>query len=352
MPAFHRLLFNCSPDTLIAIAIPTLCTVVLAEAYFRTSLSDADSSTTCRYQPTLSAVSLEHVRELERSGYVVIRNAITPHVLTRARKDVSTIMLERHDELAGGEVGSDDYREAASSAGQKLSSKASFFVKADSGDDDDSENDSKKVRGDSVCWLRKSDGCGEKTSLLARATVSFRSDENNNKAPLGDGILHCIKLLRGVPHALEAYHYATSRSHSHRIPQQCQLARYPAQSGYPRHLDQCDSNLAELGLLEYWRLSDYRGRSITSILYLNDDEWEGDLDGGQIRCYHRTGDTNRDGHKGGGTRGTTDETFEDIIPLGGTLLIFDSRRIEHEVLPARRERLALTSWANRTLKDS
>jgi hypothetical protein len=333
MPAFHRLLSSCSrasPDTLIAVAIPTLCAFVLAEAYFRTSLSDADSSTACRYPPVASVVGREHVRELERAGYVVIQNAVPPHVLAQARKDVSIVISKRHGELAGGEVGGDD------------------FVKAENVDDD-----SERQRGDSVCWLRESDGCASKKSL-APPKASIRSgDCSNNSAavPLGDGIYHCIKFLRGVPHALESNQYATSDSH--RIPQQCQLARYPTndQSGYPRHLDQCDSDLTELGLLEYWRLSDYRGRSITSILYLNDAGWDGDRDGGQIRCYgdDKAGD---DRGKAGDARGKPGEMFEDVVPLGGTLLIFDSRRIEHEVLPSRRERLALTSWASGVVKDS
>jgi hypothetical protein len=334
MPAFHqRILASCSrasPDKIIAIAIPVLCTLVLGEAYFRTSLSDADSSTTCRYPPVASVVGREHVRELERAGYVVIHNAVPPHVLAQARKDVSIVISARHDELVGGEVGGDD------------------VVKAENADDEDSE----KERGDSVCWLRESDGCASKSSL-APPKVSFRSDDSSNNSnssnsaatvPLGDGIYHCIKFLRGVPHALESNHYATSDSH--RIPQQCQLARYPTndQSGYPRHLDQCDSNLTELGLLEYWRLSDYRGRSITSILYLNDAGWDGDRDGGQIRCYG-------DDEKAGDTaKGKPGEMFEDVVPVGGTLLIFDSRRIEHEVLPSRRERLALTSWASGVVK--
>lgn len=334
MPAFHHRILSsysrASPDALIAIAIPMLCTFVLAEGYFRTSLSDADSSTTCRYPPVASVVGRKHVRELERAGYVVIPNAVPPHILAQARKDVSVVISKRqdNDELTSGEVGGDD----------------DDLVQWESVDNDD--DSAKKGRGDSVCWLRESDG----------------SDNSNNSdaAPLGDGIYHCIKFLRGVPHALESNQYAKANANSssddststslsdritYKIPQQCQLARYPTsdQSGYPRHLDQCCSTLTELGLLEYWRLSDYRGRSITSILYLNDVGWDGDRDGGQIRCY---------GDGDDGARGKPGEIFEDIVPRGGTLLIFDSRRIEHEVLPARRERLALTSWASGVVKDS
>ena len=34
----------------------------------------------------------------------------------------------------------------------------------------------------------------------------------------------------------------------------------------------------------------------------------------------------------------------DVQPLGGTLVCFLAERFEHEVLPARRERLSVTGW--------
>jgi SM-20-related protein len=37
----------------------------------------------------------------------------------------------------------------------------------------------------------------------------------------------------------------------------------------------------------------------------------------------------------------------DVLPEGGTLVAFLSERFQHEVLPARRERLALTGWFRR-----
>ena len=69
------------------------------------------------------------------------------------------------------------------------------------------------------------------------------------------------------------------------MPRQCQLARYTSRGkGYDRHLDQCNLSGNELGLLEWLRLSDYRGRALTAILYLNDD-WQIQRDGGALRCY-------------------------------------------------------------------
>lgn len=90
------------------------------------------------------------------------------------------------------------------------------------------------------------------------------------------------------------------------------FAIYPPGSFYKRHLDQ------------------HRGvelRTVTCVYYLN-DEWR-EEEGGQLRLYF-------DEHGR--------ENHIDIMPAGGTLVTFLSGRYEHEVLPARRERLSLTGW--------
>ena len=112
------------------------------------------------------------------------------------------------------------------------------------------------------------------------------------------------------------------------MPRQCQLARYTSRGkGYDRHLDRCALSVEELGLLEWLRLSDYRGRALTAILYLNDD-WQIQRDGGALRCWI-------------GER----EPF-DVAPVGGRLVIFDSGAVEHAVLAASADRVALTVWIN------
>ncbi|MEW5314181.1 MAG: hypothetical protein WDW38_005696 [Sanguina aurantia] len=68
-------------------------------------------------------------------------------------------------------------------------------------------------------------------------------------------------------------------------------------------------------------------RSITAILYLN-SEWDGATDGGQLRLFHADG-------SGG---------FTDVEPVAGRVVLFRSRLIEHEVLPAWRPRWAMSAW--------
>jgi SM-20-related protein len=41
------------------------------------------------------------------------------------------------------------------------------------------------------------------------------------------------------------------------------------------------------------------------------------------------------------------EPYEDVLPLGGTLVAFLSARFHHEVLPFSRERLSVTGWFTR-----
>jgi len=83
---------------------------------------------------------------------------------------------------------------------------------------------------------------------------------------------------------------------------------YPVGSYYKRHLDQ-------------FRKDDHRKLSL--ICYLNND-WQPEH-GGQLRLYLPDG-------------------AKDVLPIAGRLMCFRSDQLEHEVLPATRERLSLTGW--------
>lgn len=83
---------------------------------------------------------------------------------------------------------------------------------------------------------------------------------------------------------------------------------YPIGSFYKRHLDQ-------------FKKDDHRRLSV--ICYLNENWTEND--GGQLRLY-------------------LPEGVKDFLPLAGRLVCFRSDQLEHEVLPATRERLSLTGW--------
>lgn len=95
------------------------------------------------------------------------------------------------------------------------------------------------------------------------------------------------------------------------------FAMYPPGSFYLRHLDQFQS-------VSY--------RKVSVILYLN-DQWEAS-DNGALRMYF--------------TAENGVETYRDVLPVGGRLVVFLSGEIPHEVLPTRKERISITGW----FKDS
>ena len=91
------------------------------------------------------------------------------------------------------------------------------------------------------------------------------------------------------------------------------FARYPIGSFYKRHLDQFHA---------------VPHRIVTLILYLN-ESWT-EADGGQLRMYFPQEDGS--------------ERVEDVLPLGGRLVVFLSEEIPHEVLPTQKDRISITGW--------
>jgi SM-20-related protein len=121
--------------------------------------------------------------------------------------------------------------------------------------------------------------------------------------PAQQAYLDQLELLRGA---------INSRLYMGLFDFEGHLAVYPPGSYYRRHRDQ----FRGIGL-----------RTVTTILYLN-AAWSAG-DSGQLRLY---------------TEPDEPQVYQDILPLGGRLVTFLSAEFEHEVLPARRDRLSLTGW--------
>ena len=96
-------------------------------------------------------------------------------------------------------------------------------------------------------------------------------------------------------------------------------AFYPPGGGYARHRD---------------RFRDNDARVVSWVTYLN-PEWGRD-DGGALRLYLEDEDN-------GGT-------IADRSPVGGSVCFLSE--LEHEVLPAQRERLSIAGWFRRTARAS
>ncbi|MGF6505393.1 SM-20-related protein [Paraburkholderia sp. 32] len=93
------------------------------------------------------------------------------------------------------------------------------------------------------------------------------------------------------------------------VDSESHYAIYPPGAGYARHLD-CLRN------------SD--SRVISAVFYLN-EAWQ-DAEGGALRLY------------------LADQSYHDVFPRAGTLLLFLSAEFEHEVLPATRDRMSIACW--------
>lgn len=138
------------------------------------------------------------------------------------------------------------------------------------------------IRGDEILWLDETEATPEETAFLQR--IGEFVDYVNQTCYLG---------LREYE-----FHYAL----------------YPPGTFYKRHLDQFRSDSR---------------RKLSVICYLNTD-WQ-EADGGQLAIYLPDSDE-------------TTERQITVLPTGGRLVCFESGRLEHEVLPANRERLSVTGW--------
>lgn len=90
------------------------------------------------------------------------------------------------------------------------------------------------------------------------------------------------------------------------------FALYPEGAFYKKHVDafQGQSN-----------------RRLSTVLYLN-HAWQPD-DGGVFRCYDPD---------------APQQILFDLLPTAGTLVVFESERFWHEVLPAKRARRSIAGW--------
>ncbi|MFS8064325.1 MAG: 2OG-Fe(II) oxygenase [Luteimonas sp.] len=141
------------------------------------------------------------------------------------------------------------------------------------------------IRGDSTLWL-DDPRCGAASRQML-ATLDDLRDALNRR------------LFQGLTE-VEA-HYAI----------------YPTGTGYARHRDRFRDNDANSSVAS--------SRILSLVCYLNDD-WRA-ADGGALRLYLDAGEV-------------------DVWPLAGSSICFLSE-LEHEVLPASRERLSIAAWFRR-----
>ncbi|CAK9087603.1 unnamed protein product, partial [Durusdinium trenchii] len=163
---------------------------------------------------------------------------------------------------------------------------------------------------DRVCYLRPS---------------SFLAAETGGAALGGPQLQSCHERLRATAAQLERGGDVLRRAEAH----------YTEGSGfYKWHRDGLESDWSGLLGWYYWlQRGAVRRRSVTGILYLNEEDWL-PTSGGALRC--RAAVAGVDVEKKSG--------LAEILPKGGRLVLFDSRKVEHEVVSTLRDRWALTAW--------
>ena len=143
------------------------------------------------------------------------------------------------------------------------------------------EQEIKSVRGDFISWIDPVRVCDAELIFLSRV----------------DTLIAYLNRTCFLGIAQKEFHFAV----------------YPEGTRYKRHLD-------------VFKNDDRRQLSL--ICYLNEPDWCLQ-DGGELVLY---------------LPGETDEMAEVVYHLPRHLVLFQSREIEHEVRPARRNRLSLTGW--------
>lgn len=101
-------------------------------------------------------------------------------------------------------------------------------------------------------------------------------------------------------------------------------AYYPSGGFYRRHRDAIPGSASML-------------RKFSLLMYLNED-WS-EKDGGKLRMHMDSG--------GDELPPGEQPSFLDVAPKGGTLVLFNSDKVPHEVLNTESERIAIVGWYNR-----
>merc|ERR1719323_274307 len=94
-----------------------------------------------------------------------------------------------------------------------------------------------------------------------------------------------------------------------------------------------------------WKGGDNNLRMVSCLLYINEADFS-EADGGALRLYSHLCDENalRSAPPCSGEAEAAEAPHVDLAPLAGRLVLFLSRRVWHEALPARRDRFGMTLW--------
>ena len=287
-----------------------------------------------------SAVASRAVAQLQEDGFAVIEGALCKEMLMAANKECNTVLAFSDTEQHDAQVRSDQvtWVSSSSSGGSDGSSGLGAVLSV--------------VRGMAL-------------ALQCAGFAGFHS-------PSGAGTVHL-----GVPRNGQVARYVADRTKAEppsasASDEEIASARVVRATGGARYAAHRDGlPLGSAGLMSMLVIPGIVMRELTVIFYLTDPATElapatkgggggggggGGADGCAAACYRVVDDRSTLqpgalvlylGADEADTVGGTAQTVVEILPVGGRAVLFDSRRILHEVVPVTRpdlERLAMTVW--------
>ncbi len=149
-----------------------------------------------------------------------------------------------------------------------------------------------------------------------------------------------VRLLKGLAWEIEEAGGGKAREDGQlrprlAVPRHCMLAVYQGQGAkYVRHRDNTPHTSSSRS-----SSSSSNDREVTAILYLNARDYDAQRQGGALRCYLGAAPADEEG--------ATATEVRDVAPVGGRLVVFQSRELLHEVCEVRdpnAQRWALSVW--------
>ena len=225
-------------------------------------------------------------------GYAVVPHFLSPEVLQELRADVSALKT------------ANKFRTA----------------KIDENTNSNNNNDDDDVPFQDI---RRSETCFIGRVLADAAAETEQQQQQLPPCKARTQLYSILDALRGDL-SLNLLQYGKHTAGIGRLDEELEevvYAYYPVGGYYRRHLD------AEPDTISHWRKYSF-------LLYLQEN-WQAGH-GGQLRIY-------RDGGKDHAPAGAL-PNFTDVNPVGGTLVVFRSDLLPHEVLRTHVERVAVVGW--------
>jgi hypothetical protein len=171
-----------------------------------------------------------------------------------------------------------------------------------------------------------------KTSTTTTTTTTNNNKEYSSLSSVRDRPGGLYDILDNLRTTLDTTISSSSSKLDPKLMELCYVY-YPQGGYYRRHCDAVPNSASTL-------------RKYSLLLYLNPPSWDPITNAGQLRLHFDGREDDDDNFPPGGDVGK-EPNYIDIDPIGGTLVLFKSELIPHEVLNTYAERYAIVGWYNR-----